>query len=83
MSDQDWTDFEKSAIYLAEVITTTLEDIEDKLDVPIEKLVEDLVPHQPFIVAKMHSEDDKFLNCIVEKTNEAGAIHSLPSATIH
>jgi len=83
MSDQDWTDYEMTAIYLADVITTTLEDIADKLEVPVEQLAEDLVPHQPFLVAKMCSDDDKFLNSIVEKTNEAGLIHLQPCTTIH
>ena len=83
MSDQDWTDYEKTAIYIADVITTTLEDIADRMEIPVEQLVEDLIPHQPFLVAKMCSEDDNFLNSIVEKTNEAGAIHLLPSMTIH
>ena len=83
MSDQDWTDYEKVAIQIADIITTTLEDLADKLELPLEQLVEDLIPHQPFLVAKMCSEDDKFLNIIVDKTNEAGLIHLQPSATIH
>ena len=83
MSDQDWTDYEKTAIYIADVIATTIEDVAKKLEVPVEQLVEDLIPHQPFLVAKMCSEDEQFLNSIVEKTKEAGIFHLHPGSTIH
>ena len=83
MSERKWTDYEMTAIYIADIITTTLEDVSEKWKIPVEKLIEDLIPHQPFLVAKMCSEDDQFLNSIVEKTNEAGIFHLHPGSTIH
>ena len=61
MSDQDWTDYEKTAIYIADVITTAIKDVAKKLEVPVEQLVEDLIPHQPFLVAKFVQKMSNFL----------------------
>ena len=53
MKIKNVTNTQNAALYLADKITTTLEELSAELDVPVSILIEDLVPHQPFLVAKL------------------------------
>ena len=79
MNDDELTDKELAAFQLADIITATLKDISEKLELPVSILIEDLVPHQPFLVAKMWTDDEGLLNSVSEKTKEAVFLHSEPS----
>lgn len=85
MSDNELTDKQYAALQLADVITSALEDISEELEVPVSILIEDLVPHQPFLVAKMWTDDEGLLISVSEKTKEAVITHSELSSktTIH
>ena len=83
MKIKNVTNTQNAALYLADKITTTLEELSAELDVPVSILMEDLVPHQPFLVAKLWTEDDGLFNSMKEKTKEAVKIHSEANPTIH
>ena len=83
MKIKDITNTQNGALYLADKITTTLEELSVELEVPVSILMEDLVPHQPFLVAKMWTEDQGLFNSMMEKTQEAVEIHSEANPTIH
>ena len=74
---------QNAALFLAERITTALEELSDELAIPVSILIEDLVPHQPFLVAKMWTEDDGLFISVAEKTQQAVDIHSEAKPTIH
>ena len=77
------TNTQNAALYLADKITTTLEELSVELEVPVSIFMEDLVPNQPFLVAKMWMEDQALFNSMKEKTQEAVEIHSEKNLTIH
>ena len=77
------TNTQNAALYLADKITTTLEELSVELQVPVSILMEDLVPNQPFLVAKMWMEDQALFNSMKEKTQEAVEIHSEANPTSH
>lgn len=83
MKIKDITNTQNAALYLADKITATLEELSVELEVPVSILMEDLVPHQPFLVAKMWTEDQGLFNSMMEKTQEAVEIHSEANPTIH
>lgn len=85
MSDNNLTDKEFAAFQLADVITSTLRDISEKLEIPVSILIGDLVPHQPFLVAKMWTDDEGLLLSVSEKTKEAIFLHLQAdfTSTIH
>ena len=83
MKIKDITNTQNAALYLADKITTTLEELSVELEVPVSILMEDLVPHQPFLVAKMWTEDDGLFNSMKEKTQEGVEIHSEANPTSH
>jgi hypothetical protein len=83
MKIKDITNTQNAALYLADKITATLEELSVELEVPVSILREDLVPHQPFLVAKMWTEDQGLFNSMMEKTQEAVEIHSEANPTIH
>ena len=83
MKIKDITNTQNGALYLADKITATLEELSVELEVPVPILMEDLVPHQPFLVAKMWTEDQGLFNSMKEKTQEAVEIHSEANPTIH
>ena len=83
MKIKDITNTQNAALYLADKITTTLEELSVELEVPVSILMEDLVPHQPFLVAKMWTEDEGLFNSMREKTQQAVEIHSEATWTIH
>ncbi len=83
MKIKDITNTQNAAIYLADKITTILEELSVELEVPVSILMEDLVPHQPFLVAKMWTGDDGLFNSMKERIIEAVEIHSEANPTIH
>ena len=83
MKIKNITNTQNAAIYLADKITTILEELSVELDIPVSILMEDLVPHQPFLIAKMWTEDDGLFNSMKERTIEAVEIHSEANPTIH
>ena len=83
MKIKDITNTQNAALYLADKITTTLEELSVELEVPVSILMEDLVPNHPFLVAKMWMEDQALFNSMKEKTQEAVEIHSKANPTIH
>ena len=85
MSDNELTDKQYAALQLADVITSTLEDISNELEVPVSILIEDLGPHQPFLVAKLWTDNEGLLMSVSEKTKEAMLSYLKPisTSTIH
>ena len=81
MSDNELTDKQYAALQLADVITSTLEDISNELEVPVSILIEDLVPHQPFLVAKLWTDNEGLLMSVSEKTKEAMFSYLEPIST--
>ena len=67
MKIKNITNTQNAAIYLADKITMVLEELSVELDIPVSILMEDLVPHQPFLIAKMWTEDDGLFNSMKER----------------
>ena len=84
MSDNGLTANQYAAFQLADVIISTLADISKELEVPVSILIEDLVLHQPFLVAKLWTDNEGLLLSVSEK-KEAMFSHLEPisSSTIH
>ena len=83
MKIKNITNTQNAAIYLADKITTILEELSVELDIPVSILMEDLVPHQPFLIAKMWTEDGGLFNSMKERTIKAVEIHSEANPAIH
>ena len=79
MTKKPLTEIQTAALRLAKVSTAELLEIGEDLEVPVSILIEDLVPHQPFLVAKMWTDDEGLLNSVSKKTKEAVFLHLEPS----
>ena len=76
-------EIQTAALCLAKAITVELQEIEEDLEVPISIFIEDLVPHRPFIVAQMWTEDRGLYKSVTEKTREVVLMHTKPQAILH
>ena len=83
MTNKPLTEIQTAALRLAKVITAELLEIGEDLEVPVSILIEDLVPHQPFIVAQMWTEDRGLYKSVTEKTRKVVSMHTKPQATLH
>ena len=83
MTKKPLTEIQTAALRLAKVITAELLEIGEDLEVPVSILIEDLVPHQPFIVAQLWTEDRGLYKSVTEKTREVVSMHTEPQVNLH
>ena len=83
MTKKPLTEIQTAALRLAKAITVELQEIGEDLEVPVSILIEDLVPHQPFIVAQMWTEDRGLYKSVTEKTREVVLMHTKPQPILH
>ena len=83
MTKKPLTEIQTAALRLAKAITIELQEIGEDLEVPVSILIEDLVPHQPFIVAQMWTKDRGLYKSVTEKTKEVVLMHTKPQPILH
>ena len=83
MTNKPLTEIQTAALRLAKVITAELLEIGEDLEVPVSILIEDLVPHQPFIVAQLWTEDRGLYKSVTEKAREVVLMHTEPKPTLN
>ena len=83
MTKKPLTEIQTAALRLAKAITIELQEIGEDLEVPVSILIEDLVPHHPFIVAQMWTEDRGLYKSVTEKTREVVSMHTKPQSILH